>query len=377
MQFLLSEEQSSVRDLVTPFLKAELKPEKIRQEMKAAEKDGSLPATDRELWRKFSDLGLLGGLLPERLGGLGLGLLSAASLLEAVSPPINTLPIFQTLANALLPLSLLCDDGDLNKPLVQELLASLLSGEKLASGLSLSEGEGFEFQAEQGTATISGQFLPFLGGEDLDLVFLTIERESRTELYVIEKSKQAEGNFEIESLQTLDLLRPYSSLIVSEAQASFLGVIPSSPLLSSLELAQAVLAAAELCGLGASALALTLDYVKTREQFGRPIGSFQALQHSMADMHLACEQALAMTRFAAWCYDQGDDQYWDAALACKLFASEQIPTVVEKAIQAHGGIGFTFEHDLHLYLRRAQTQAVLNLEPKELAQLLAGRVTAG
>lgn len=372
MDFLLSQDQQAVSELVSSFLKGEIAPEKVRKAVEQSESVGRLPELDIELWKRFCELGVLGGLLPESLGGLGLGLLSASAVLEASSSPIQQLPIYQTISAALLPLRLLQPTSTILEKKAADVAERIVSGQALASGVLLSEGEGLELIRDKDGIILSGEFFPVLGSPGLELFFVTLESEDGTNVYLFEKELQNEGAWHFEEESTIDLLRSYGTLSFLEAKGLHLGTLPKSDTaLTMLELAECVLCAAELCGLGQVVVALSLEYVKTREQFNRPVGTFQAIQHKLADMHLAVEQGLALTRFAARCFDENDPQFGSAAMAAKLFAAENIPKVIEDAIQAHGGIGFTFEHDLHLYLRRAKAQAQVGNDTKELAQLLS------
>src|SRR5262249_46285979 len=131
--------------------------------------------------------------------------------------------------------------------------------------------------------------------------------------------------------------------------------------------------AAELAGIASRTLEMTVEYVKTRQQFGRPIGTFQAIQHALADMHVAAEQLLALVRFAAWAADSDRSQFPDAALAACAFAADEVPSIVECATQLHGGIGFTYEFPLHAFLRRALVTAQLLGGAERNAELLARR----
>ena len=132
-----------------------------------------------------------------------------------------------------------------------------------------------------------------------------------------------------------------------------------------------VLRAAELTGICEAVVARTVDYVKTRKQFDQPIGSFQAVQHKLADMHLDAESVSALVSFAAWAADYSKDQFALASSSALAHALEVAPRVVETAIQLHGGIGFTWEFDLHLYLRRVRAYSALyTLNQADFDQLL-------
>ena len=137
-----------------------------------------------------------------------------------------------------------------------------------------------------------------------------------------------------------------------------------------------VLACAELIGVSRRALELTVDYVSTRKQFGAPIGSFQAIQHKLADVLLSIDSAEALTRFAAWSADHDSRQFVELATAAKGYCSDVLPRAIESTLQAHGGIGFTYEYDLHLYLRRAQMAASLFGTADERYQKLATHLLA-
>ena len=120
-----------------------------------------------------------------------------------------------------------------------------------------------------------------------------------------------------------------------------------------------VLRAAELTGICEAVVGRTVDYVKTRKQFDQPIGAFQAVQHKLADLHLDAESASALVSFAGWAADFSKDQFSLASTSALAHALEAAPRVVETAIQLHGGIGFTWEFDLHLYLRRVRSYSAL------------------
>ena len=120
-----------------------------------------------------------------------------------------------------------------------------------------------------------------------------------------------------------------------------------------------VLRAAELTGICETVVARSVDYVKTRKQFDQPIGAFQAVQHKLADLHLDAESASALVSFAGWAADFSKDQFSLASTSALAHALDAAPRVVETAIQLHGGIGFTWEFDLHLYLRRVRTYSAL------------------
>jgi acyl-CoA dehydrogenase len=143
----------------------------------------------------------------------------------------------------------------------------------------------------------------------------------------------------------------------------------------------AVLISAELLGLAARMLDVSVDYAKTREQFGRPIGSFQAVKNRLADMHVDVEGMRSSAYYAAWAVQTGAPGAALAASTAKSWCGDAGRRVVASALQVHGGIGFTWEHDLHLYLKRAEVDARLYGDPAwhraRLIRLLRDRVAAG
>jgi alkylation response protein AidB-like acyl-CoA dehydrogenase len=124
--------------------------------------------------------------------------------------------------------------------------------------------------------------------------------------------------------------------------------------------AAAVLTAADSLGVGERLLDMTVGYVKVREQFGRPLGSFQSVKHKLADMLTTLKGARAATYYAAMALDAGAADAAVASSVAKAFTGEGIAALAGEALQAHGGIGFTWEHDLHLYLRRAKVNEMLH-----------------
>ncbi len=362
MDFLLNSDQSAIGEIVQKFLRTELPAEKVRGLL--ADPSKRFDPAQRELWTKFLSLGAVSACLPEDLGGLGLGLLSASVAVESCQP-LNHLPVFQTLAYAIIPLSV-CPESEA----LVAVLESVTSGKALASGVTLVAGEGLEAEKSGDEVRLSGEVFPLTGGKELEVLIVSLIEGDEVNILGCDLRNAPRGSFSLESLETLDLLREYSSLKLEETPFQVLGTLPMA-VFTEVEAAQLVLAASDLVGIGSAVMRMTVEYVKTREQFGRPIGSFQAIQHSLADMFVALEQARSLTRFAAWCADTHDAQFQIASHAAKSFASEVIPSLVESAIQAHGGIGFTFESDLHLSLRRAKVQSILLGDEAESARTLA------
>jgi len=340
MDFLLSSELIEFRGTLQKFFEASFPPDRIREQLKGHSAAGSDLAArgPNDTWQKLADLGAFLAPVPADRGGMGFGILAAAVVVEEAAFVLATLPIFETLALGTMPL-VLCEAGEE----VQSILDAVGAGSLRLSGGWL----------EQNRAPM----VPAVAAVE-SLLFVSEEALSRT----------VSGQVQFERVPTFDLLRDYSNVTV--AASTFLGNIAVPELLAG---TTAVLAAAELIGLARRVEAMTLEYLKTRKQFGAAIGTFQALQHKMADMRVAIELAASLTRFAAWAFDNDRAQFLAAAEGAKSVASQSLPDAIESALQAHGGIAFTYEYDLHLYLRRALVTASLFGSSTELCAKLARR----
>lgn len=309
-----------------------------------------LPSADDavQTLRKLAELGAFSAAVSEARGGLGMGLLASIVVLEESARVLSPAPTLECLS----ALEVLSAAGALTEH-GEKLLADALEGRSLCAvvvdGVPPLSGD---------VASFSGRLEMISAAETLSHL-LVLSGGSRVP-YVLECGA---GAARFERTPTLDLVRSYSTLVAASATVHRAGDASGDP--DGLDLRLRLLEAAELSGIAGRVVELTSEYVKTRTQFQRPIGSFQAIQHKLADMLVAAEQAASLVRFAGWCAENDRKQFSSAALAAKAFASEQTPRIVEQAIQAHGGIGFTFEFPLHLYLRRA---LVLSCTPLTAAE---------
>ena len=377
MNFLLSEELVQFRDVLRALLAKELAGAELRRglldpysgQCVGGESPAPLVAP---LWRKIADAGVLAAALPDSvggraIGGLGLGAIALQVMLEEAGRALVPLPVFETLVFGALPLLAVDAAAD-----SCDLLASIAAGEMQVSGAFFrSIGDLPEARSVADGILIDGdlQFVSSL--PQCASVLVPARYEGACALFIIDSAACVTT-----TVPTLDLLRRFSRVSLRATPAKRVGGVLQDGASAALHCRQQLACVAELVGVGQRVLEMTVEYVKTRQQFGRPIGSFQAIQHKLADMSLHVEQATSLGRFAAWAADNDPAQLSSAALAAKGFASEVIPVVVEQAIQAHGGIGFTYEYDLHLYLRRARLLAALGTPTDEAyaqlgAQLLA------
>ena len=312
---------------------------------------------DRAAWDKMAGLGWLGILVPEQYAGLGLGLAEAAIVAEGLAQALVPEPFTAVAVLAARALA----EGD-NDALKQELLPQVVSG-KLIPALAWQECAG-----TLDVAAIGMQAVPFEGGFRLnggkrfiagaagaDGYIVSAKTVHGIELFWIARSA---AGVEIK-LEPLADGRYFGVLILSNAfVASESRVARAGTARAALEKAldhATVIAAAELCGVMGRALEMSLDYMKTRVQFGKPIGSFQALQHRAVDLYIQQQLSSAVLEEVLCALDRNPDARTRAALASRVKArcSDAGLRIAREAIQIHGAIGFTDEYDAGLYLKRA------------------------
>ena len=299
MDFAFTDEQDELRRQTRAFLAERFPPERV------AELADSDAGWDPASWRELAELGWLGVSAPEQVGGAGLGFLEEAVLLEELGRALYPGPFFSTVALALAELP-------------ADLQAQVVTGEVRWS------------------ASLDGTLVPDLALVDRVLV----ERDGAL------VAVAAEG----ETLETVDSTRRLGRLADGGAGEQ----VGGADALGRIRVRAYAALAVEAVGIAQRALELAVEHAKTREQFGRPIGVYQAISHRLADSYLETELARSLAYWAAWYVAEGDEQAPVAAAAAKSQASEVAVAVCERAIQAHGGIGFTWEHPLHRYYKRAE-----------------------
>jgi len=329
MKFELSEDQALLRSSTRDFLTSEFPLEKSRTVMEHAP-EGYDPAE----WRRLAEMGYLGLTLPATAGGQGLGLIELAIVLEEMGRVCAPGPYL----DAMIAAALLADAGGQDA-----LLADVAGGKRLVTiARHDSPFSGNHVQAtrfEGGRVRGTKFFVPFAAQADALVV------TTSAGIVLVQKP------FAVTPLQTFDLAQRFGEVALDDLGT----LIGGADLLGRNDRLAAVAAGAMLLGIMSRCLELTLEYTQTRQAFKRPIGGFQALQHRMADMLLKTESTRSAVYRAAWCYDTNDA---DTALACataKAYAGEAARLVCGEAIQMHGGIGFTWELDLHFYFKRAKT----------------------
>lgn len=354
MDFELSEDQSALQDAARELLGSRSSPERVRAVVDAG------GGWDRDLWSDLVEQGWPALLGPEDLGGLALGWVEAAVLLEAVGERLAPVPVL----SQLVAVDTLAAAGE------QAWLGKLVGGDAIAA----VSGRTVEALQADGGWRLSGSTEPVAFAPSADVLLVpATDPEGGRRLFMVELGVDRPG-----AEEAMDLTREMARVTLDGRPASLLG--DGSAVEAYLDRGTVALSA-ELLGLAGAALRMAVDHAKDREQFGRPIGSFQAVKHRCADMLVDLEGMRSAAWWAAWCLATGDADRSLAASTAKIWCSDAADRVICSALQVHGGIGFTWECDLHLYLKRAQYDRVSfgssSAHRDRLAGILRGRIERG
>jgi acyl-CoA dehydrogenase len=304
------------------------------------------------LWTRLTDdMSVTSLAVPESRGGLGYGMVELGIILEECGRAVVPEPVY---ASATLGVQALLAATE---PGVDALVADALAGSTIATVSSLRpEADALVARHDSDGWTLSGTAHHVVGGAEADIVVLSAECSDGRRLFALSTADGVSAR----NLRVLDPTRRQADLTVTDAVATAL----SSPdttagICSRLADLATVALSCENTGVADALLETTVDYVKTRQQFGRPVGSFQAVKHRLADALLALERARSASRYAAAVYDENPS---DASLAIAVagaVCTDAAVLVASEAIQLHGGIGFTWEHPAHSYYRRVMGNEAL------------------
>ncbi|WP_329252697.1 acyl-CoA dehydrogenase family protein [Streptomyces canus] len=372
MDLTFSEEQDELRKVVRSFLAKHSDEASVRR--LAADPWGHDPV----VWRRMAgELGLQGLAVPEEYGGSGFGYVDLGIVFEEAGRALLGGPYFATVALAAEAL-LRCADEQAR----HDLLPGIASGDTVAT-LALTEDSGrwdeqgiglTAVRDEAGGWRLTGVKTYVPDGHLADLLLVAARTPSGISLLAVETA-DAPGLTRT-PLPTLDQTRKQARIEFTDTPARLLGPEGAAwPALERTLATAAVLLAAEQVGGAAAALDAAVAYAKIREQYGRPIGSFQGIKHKCADMLMEIESARSAAYGGLWALDAGDEtEITLAAALAQAFCSEAFTKVAADNIQVHGGIGFTWEHPAHLYFKRAKSSEVLLGTPSYHRELLATRL---
>ncbi len=336
MQFGLSESQQILKDTARKFFAGECPITTVRKTIETG------TAYDADMWRKLAEQGFTGVIIPEEHGGMGLGKVELVLLMEEAGYALLPGPFFSTVALAAPVIDALGTAAQKKK-----YLEPIASG-RSRSTVALVEANGsWDVSSLQLSATgdkLTGTKLFVTDAAVADVIVVA----ARNGVFAVEA--KAPG-LHIESMKGMDLTRKIYSVEFKNTPAEKLG--GSGSLDQALNVATAALCA-EMVGGMQRTLEMTVAYAKTRKQFGKPIGIFQAVQHLCADMYLETESSRSAAYYAAWALEENVPDAAAAVSVAKMYASDASRTVGNRGIQVHGGMGFTWENDIHLYYRRAK-----------------------
>ncbi len=362
--FMFSDEHEELRSTVRSFLQAHSDENAVREHM-ASER-----GHDAKVWQLLAEqMGLTGLIVPEEHGGAGMGYVELLVVMEEMGRALLCAPFLSTAvfsANALLH----CADERTQK----ELLPEIATGRKIVTVAYLEPNgrqdlAGIELRAEGDR--LSGVKSWVLDGHSADVLLVVAREGSGLGLFRVDAD--AEGVTR-KRLPELDLTRPLARVDFANAPATR---ISEGDLTSALErvLALTVTAlAAEQTGGAEACLAMAVDYAKTRLQFGRPIGSYQAIKHKCADMLVEVEFAKSASYNACFGAAEGADDLLERAALAKAYCSEAFFHAAAENIQIHGGMGFTWEHPAHLWFKRAKASDLLFGDAAHHRERLAERI---
>jgi len=353
MNFGFTEEQELLRAEVRKFLEQNAPLEQVRRIAESPE------GFDRELWKRMAELGWIGIGVPEEHGGLGMGFETLVVVLEETGRTLFPSPLVSTLLAA----AGIARAGDAAQR--ERWLPGLAEGSRIGTLALLEESDDLE---PRGIA-LSGRrrddgweltgrklFVPDAGAADLFLVpFRTGEAPGDVAVAVLERGDPGVSSAEQPGM---DATRRTGRLELDHARVGddrLLGAQgDGAALVSWLVDVGALAVAAEVGGAAEQAVAITAAFAGERVQFGSPIGRFQGVKHPLAEMHVDVESVKSLVYYAAWALDQDAPDAAQAVSRAKAYASEAFPRIGVDGVQLHGGVGYTMEYDIQMYLKRSK-----------------------
>ena len=351
MNFGFSEEQELLRQEVRKLLDAQAPMETVRAIAETPE------GFSRDLWKQMGELGWLGLTIPESYGGAGLGMVDLVVVLEETGRSLLPSPLVATtLAAAAIRdfgseaqrarwLPRLADGSAIGTIAVQE------AGDRLdPAGVRLAgrrDGDGWR---------LTGEKIEVLDGGVADLfvvAFRTGAGDDEIALGVVERGAPGLAP---RPTPSIDRTRRVARVRFEDVAVAADAVLPApgAPAFARLLDRAAAVVTAETIGAAEAALRLTVDYARERVQFGSPIGRFQGVKHPLAEMHVDVESFKSLLYYAAWCLDQNDPETPRFVSMAKAYAGEAFARIGIDGVQLHGGVGFTWEYDIQMYLKRSK-----------------------
>jgi alkylation response protein AidB-like acyl-CoA dehydrogenase len=356
MNFGFNEEQELLRNTARKFFENECGSDTVRRLMETPE------GISQPLWAKLAEQGWLGLIYPDQYDGLGLGLVDLVVLMEEMGRAVAPGPYFSTVL--LGGLAVLEAGSEAQK---KAWLPGIVAGNKRVALAWMEPSAQLGPAGITLTATKRGEKYTLTGTK-----LFVHDAHTADAIVVAARTRAGAGadgvslfllprdvkGLEVTLLPTMDQTRKLCEVTCEDVRVGAdarLGAAGSgwAPLARVLDRATVALCA-EMCGGAQKVLDMTVEYAKIRQAFGRPIGSYQGVKHRAADMLVDVENSKSITYYAAWALDEGSPEAPLAVSMAKAYVSDAYRRVAAAGIQLHGGIGFTWEHDLHLYFKRAK-----------------------
>ncbi|QOZ22939.1 acyl-CoA dehydrogenase family protein [Bradyrhizobium sp. CCBAU 51753] len=353
MNFDFSDEQKQMRDEARKFLSEQCPPKAVREVL-----DGKAPY-DKALWKGLAEMGFLGVAIPEKFGGAGAGHLELCVIAEEMGRALAPVPFSSTVYLA--AEAILIAGSDAQK---QKWLPKIAAGDAIGT-LALFEGKGNPspkaINVTANGGVLNGVKKPVADGAIADFAVVAARtgssgRESDISLFIVDLKG---SGVEVKPLTNIDLTRGQAEISFKDAKGEPLGAAGEGwGVITQVLDRAAVLMAFEQVGGADRALEMGRDYALDRIAFGRPIGSFQAIKHMLADMYVSATLARSNCYYGAWALSTDAGELREAAAAARISATQAFQHCAKNNIQVHGGMGFTWEFDCHMYYRRANAVAV-------------------
>lgn len=349
MNFDFSEDQKFLRNEAQKFLQAECSTAHVRKVL-----DDATVTHDAELWGKIVEMGWLGTAIPEEHGGLGLGMLELCVIAEELGRAIAPVPFSSTVYMLAEAVKLAGSEAQKST-----ILPKIATGD-VVGAVATSEGPGEPDPAKLQTrfdgSTVTGTKVPVLDGDIATHALVLAAEGSGASLVLVDLTQDSVTRSPV---KTLEPTRSHAEIVFNGAAGERLGEAgEGAAILERLMDRAAVLLAFEQLGGASVCQEMATDYAKERYAFGRPIGGNQAIKHKLAEMYVKNEVARSNCFYGAWALSTDAAELPEAAAAARLAASEAYWFASKENIQTHGGMGFTWEVDCHLYYRRAKLLAV-------------------
>jgi len=337
---LYSDTEEALRDSVRRLLADRCPPESVMSVYDPAPHDFS------GVWHALAaDLGIAGLLVSEQLGGAGASAREAAVVMEEIGRAVAPVPF---LSSAVLATVALLEAGDTET--VKGLAAGSLTA-ALAVPLSTAPDDAVAGVGVSGDG-LTGRVTSVAGASEADVLVVPVSGPDGLELHTV--ARDAAG-VDVSPLLTLDMTRPLANLEFSTTPSSRVGTGSAEAAVRAALLTGAALLASEQLGIAQWCFETTLAYTKQRKQFGRAIGSYQAIKHRLADLWIEVNAVAPTARYAADTCARRDDDAPIAAAVAQAYCSGAAVHAAEECVQLHGGIGMTWEYPAHLYLKRAKS----------------------